>query len=135
MSQDAQAMLATPGPDLVYREALDAGNFQIQQCGGCDQHIFFPRMVCPKCGSNELAWVKPSGLGAVYSTTVVRRKPERGGDINVAIIELDEGPRMMSRVEGIAPTEVKIGMRVSVKLIDQNDTKLVVFEAAEGGAA
>ncbi len=135
MSKDAQAMLATPGPDLVYREALDAGNFQIQQCGGCDQHIFFPRMICPKCGCNELAWVKPSGLGAVYSTTVVRRKPERGGDINVAIIELDEGPRMMSRVEGMPPTEVKIGMRVSAKLIDQGEGKLVVFESAEGGAA
>ena len=132
MSKDAQAMLAEPGPDQVYREALNAGTFQIQQCATCSKHIFYPRLVCPHCGSNEIAWVSPSGQGAVYSTTVVRRKPERGGDINVAMIELDEGVRMMSRVEGLPPTDVTIGLRVTARLVDQGETKQVIFEPAGG---
>ena len=132
MPKDAQAMLADPGPDQVYREALNAGTFQIQQCTACSKHIFYPRLVCPHCGSNKIAWVSPSGQGTVYSTTVVRRKPERGGDINVAMVELDEGVRMMSRVEGLPPAEVTIGLRVTARLVEQGENKQVIFEPAGG---
>eukprot|EP01032_Pedospumella_encystans_P018055 gene18055-20566_t len=54
----------------------------VQHCKGCDQHIYFPREVCPHCGSNDLSLVPPSGLGTVYSVTTVRRKPDAGGDYN-----------------------------------------------------
>jgi len=93
-------------------------------------------MVCPHCGAGEakLAWQKPSGLGTVYSTTVVRRKPDAGGDYNVALIDLAEGVRLMSRVEGIAPADVRIGMTVRAKIVTQDDGPLVVF-TPEGGAA
>jgi len=63
----------------------------------------------------------------VYSTTTVRRKPEAGGNYNVALIDLDEGVRMMSRVEGLPPTDVKIGMRVRAEIVDDNGVGLVVF--------
>ena len=65
---------------------------------------------------DKLDWVKASGSGTVYSTTVVRRKPEAGGDYNVALIDLAEGPRMMSRVVGVEPTAVKIGMKVRARI-------------------
>ena len=73
--------------------------------------------------------MEPKGTGTVYSTTTVRRKPEVGGDYDVSLIDLDEGVRMMSRVEGLAPTEVKIGMRVRAKVIDNKGAGLVVFTA------
>jgi uncharacterized OB-fold protein len=63
----------------------------------------------------------------VYSTTVIRQKPP-APSYNLALVDLAEGPRMMSRVEGIPPEQVRIGMRVSAKIIRENDVPLLVFE-------
>lgn len=69
-------------------------------------------MLCTACGSADLSWVEPSGRGVVYSVTVLRRRPEQGGDYNVCLIDLDEGARVMSRVEEVAADAVRIGMPV-----------------------
>ena len=116
-----------PGPEAHYQASLNNGKFLIQHCDDCAKHVFFPRTVCPHCGGDRLSWVEAAGTGTVYSTTTVRRKPDAGGDYDVSLIDLDEGVRMMSRVEGIAPTEVKIGMRVTAKIIDNKGSALVVF--------
>ncbi|HEX7386590.1 MAG TPA: Zn-ribbon domain-containing OB-fold protein [Castellaniella sp.] len=120
------------GADVYYRKQLDQGHFLIQRCTACSRSIFYPRMVCPHCGSDQLEWFAPSGDGVVYSTTVVRRKADKGGDYNVALVDLKEGARMMSRVEGVAPAEVKIGMAVKATLIDAEGGKLVVFNPIGG---
>ena len=119
------------GAEARYQAALNEGRFLIQRCDDCGKHIFYPRMVCPHCGGASLSWVEPKGTGVVYSTTTVRRKPEAGGDYDVSLIDLDEEVRMMSRVEGIAPTEVKIGMRVRARVIDNKGSGLVVFTPEE----
>ncbi len=116
------------GAEAYYQAALKQGRFLIQHCGACGRHVFFPRSICPHCWSEKLDWVEPKGTGTVYSTTTVRRKPDAGGDYDVSLIELDEGVRMMSRVEGIAPTEVKIGTRVRAKVAAGDGIGLVVFE-------
>lgn len=120
----------TPSMSSQYQAALDAGQFQIQRCKACAQAVFYPRELCPHCGSDQLAWETPSGKGTVYSTTVIRRKPDAGGDYNVALVDLAEGPRMMSRVEGMAPTDVKIGQAVKAEVLQHNGKGLVVFKAA-----
>ena len=116
------------GADLHFRSQLDQGNFLIQRCRNCEEAIFYPRMICPHCGSNNIEWFAPSGRGTVYSTTVVRRKAEQGGDYNVALVDLDEGARMMSRVEGLSPEAVSIGTRVLAKVVDSEEGKLLVFQ-------
>ena len=115
------------GAEARYQAQLNEGRFLIQRCDGCTKHVFYPRVVCPHCGGSSLAWVDPKGTGAVYSTTTVRRKPEAGGDYDVSLIDLDEGVRMMSRVEDVPPAQVKIGMRVRAKVVDNKGTGLVVF--------
>ena len=120
----------TPSMSSQYQAALDAGQFQIQRCSACAQAVFYPRELCPHCGSDQLAWETPSGKGTVYSTTVIRRKADAGGDYNVALVELAEGPRMMSRVEGLAPDQVQIGMAVAAEVAMHNGKGLVVFKAA-----
>ncbi len=120
----------TPSMSSQYQAALDAGQFQIQRCEACQQAIFYPREMCPHCGSDQLRWEQPSGKGTVYSTTVIRRKADAGGDYNVALVELAEGPRMMSRVEGLAPDQVQIGMAVAAEVAMHNGKGLVVFKAA-----
>jgi uncharacterized OB-fold protein len=62
------------GPEKIYRDKLAQGSFEIQRCSGCAKHVFYPRVLCPHCGSGRLEWTAPSGRGTVYSTTVVRRK-------------------------------------------------------------
>lgn len=107
-----------PGPEKTFRDKLAEGRFEIQKCAACAKHVFYPRVLCPHCGASRLDWVTPSGNGTVYSSTVVRRKPADGGDYNVALIDLAEGVRMMSRVIDIPPGQVRIGQRVRSRVAD-----------------
>lgn len=117
------------GPEFAYKEKLAQGRFELQKCLACAKHVFYPRVLCPHCGADRLAWVEASGAGVVYSTTVVRRKPEAGGDYNVALIDLAEGPRMMSRVAELAPADVKIGLKVRARVATEKDGPIVEFTA------
>jgi uncharacterized OB-fold protein len=108
------------GPEAVFRAHLKAGRFMIQRCRDSGVHVFYPRLLSPATGRPTLDWVAPSGRGTVYSTTIIRQHPDKGGDYNVALIDLAEGPRMMSRVVGIPPEAVHIGqpVRAAVELLD-----------------
>lgn len=119
------------GVEAAYQKELDAGRFLIQHCGSCGKHVFYPRESCPHCGGTSLAWVEPKGEGTVYAVTTVRRKPDAGGDYNVSLINLDEGVRMMSRVEGM-PEHVRIGQRVRARVVVNAGRGLVVFDAVAG---
>ena len=123
--------MSSKGPDAVFQAALADGRIEIQKCGDCARHVFFPRVLCPHCGGASLEWVEASGDGIVYSTTVVRRRPERGGDHNVALIDLAEGVRMMSRVEGLAPDAVEIGLPVRAFVGEIDGQPGVLFVPAE----
>lgn len=118
------------GPDRAYAGFLAAGEFKIQQCSGCQQHIFYPRFICPRCGARDLSWVIPSGDGVVYSTSIPRGAPE--GDYNISLIDLAEGPRLMSRVVAIPPEDVAIGMRVRAHVGEIDGEAVVLFRRAEG---
>ena len=118
-----------------HQAELDAGRFYIQRCGGCGRHVYFPREFCPHCGSLALAWVAPAGSGSVHAVTTVRRKPDQGGDLNLCLVELDEGVRLMSRVENLAPAQVRIGQRVQARVAVNDGRGLVVFDAIEGEPA
>ncbi len=116
------------GPDIEYRRHLAEGRFMLQRSRGSGAFLFYPRVAEPMTGATDLEWIEASGRGTVYSTTVVRQKPP-APDYNVALIELAEGPRVMSRVVGIAPADVKIGMPVRARIVVEDDAPLVVFEA------
>ncbi|GAB3301288.1 Zn-ribbon domain-containing OB-fold protein [Parasphingorhabdus pacifica] len=112
-------------PDAVYREGLASGELRFQRCGGCDNAIFYPRVLCPGCGSEDLRWQRSSGVGTVYATTNVRA---RTGVRNVVLVDLDEGFRMMSRVEDVEPDHVSIGLRVRFAVTDdEGGTPIAVF--------
>ena len=117
----------TMNPEKEYFEHLAAGRFMIQRSRSTGGHVFYPRVAEPGTGATDLEWVEASGRGTVYSTTVIREKAPTP-NYNLALIDLAEGPRLMSRVEGIAPEAVKIGMAVNAKLVAENEQTLVVFE-------
>lgn len=120
-----------PGPDAQYRQALQEGRLVLQHCEDCSAARFPPALVCRACGSPRLAWRASPGAGQVYATTTVR---DRAGDYNVALVELEHGARMMSRVDGVAADAVRIGQRVHARIV-AGEEPFVVFTPADGGAA
>jgi len=101
-------------PLAIYQSHLDKGELAYQWSPEAGRAVFYPRVVCPFSGSDRLEWRVSSGLGTVYATTVTH--PREGAPYNVALIDCDEGFRLMSRVEEIAPDGVRIGMRVRLRI-------------------
>ena len=101
-----------------YWEGTSAGKLLIKECGSCGRMFFYPRSHCPSCWSTDTTWREASGRGTVYTFTVVYQNdlpPFRDRvPYVVAIVELDEGVRMTSNIEGIAPEDVRCGMPVRV---------------------
>ena len=114
-------------PEKEYFEHLAAGRFMIQRSRSTGRHVFYPRVAEPGTGATDLEWVAASGLGTVYSATVIRGKPP-APNRSLVLIDLAEGPRLMSRVDGIAPEAVTIGMPVRARVITEGEQPLVVFE-------
>lgn len=123
-------MSAAP-PEAHWRAALAEGRFLLQRPRGGGPAFFPPRVAAPGSGETDLDWVEASGLGHIYSLTWVSQKPPTP-PYNVAIVELDEGPRLMSRIEGVAPDGVAIGQRVRAEIVEGSEGPLLVFRLAEG---
>jgi uncharacterized OB-fold protein len=104
----------TTSPYATYVSHLEKGELAYQFSPAANRAVFFPRLLCPYSGSHKLEWRVSSGRGTVYATTVVH--PAEGSPYNVALIDCDEGFRLMSRVEDIPPMDVKIGMRVRFRV-------------------
>ncbi len=102
--------LINQSPYAAYVGYLRQGQLAYQYSPAAGRAVFFPRLVCPFTGSDVLEWRVSAGRGTVYATTVVH--PAKGGPYNVALIDCDEGFRLMSRVADIEPEAVRIGLRV-----------------------
>ncbi|HEV7235844.1 MAG TPA: Zn-ribbon domain-containing OB-fold protein [Ktedonobacteraceae bacterium] len=107
-------------------EGCRSGILRLQYCDQCQQHQFYPRLYCMHCGSDKLTWVTATGRGVIYSYTIIHqnKSPEFVQDTpyNVAIIQLAEGPRMMSNVVGISPQDLRIDLPVKIVLDPVTDT-------------
>ena len=116
-------------PEQQYEAFLAEGRFMLLRSRETGRCFWFPRVAEPGTGCTDLEWVEASGRGTVYSTTVIRQKPPTP-HYNLALIDLEEGPRMMSRVEGVEPQNVRIGMAVRAKVVREGDKPLLVFGPA-----
>lgn len=112
-------------PAEIYRRYLESGRLGFQRCAGCGAAVFYPRVICPVCGSAELGWEVSSGFGVVYATTAVYRRDADA--YNVVLVDLEEGFRMMSRVEGVPAEEVEVGTRVAFRIDREGDVPVPVF--------
>ena len=101
-------------PLAAWREHLHAGNLAFQRDTATGKPVFYPRVAAPGSGNTELAWEVSGGLGTVYATTAIAQRDKSA--YNVALIDMDEGFRLMSRVESVAAEDVKIGQRVKVRI-------------------
>tara|TARA_B100000401_G_scaffold437716_1_gene383988 strand:+ start:324 stop:713 length:390 start_codon:yes stop_codon:yes gene_type:complete len=116
------------GPQKQFHQHLDEGKFKIQRSKVTGEYFFHPRVAFPGTGDRDLEWVEVSGNGVVHSTTCNRRLPEKGGDFNLSIIKLDEGPKMMAMVFGVEPDKVEIGNKVQARIIELKGENNIVFD-------
>ena len=119
-------------PATIYQEHCAKGELAYQVRTDTGEAVFYPRLMSPGTAEPTLEWRVSKGLGTVYTTTTVY--PRKGDPYDVSMIDLDEGYRMMSRVEGIDPMEVTIGMRVKVRMHqpEGDEPAYPVFDRAEG---
>ena len=114
-------------PEQEYFAHLAQGRFMLQRSRGSGQFFFYPRVAAPVTGARDLEWVAASGRGTVHAVTIMRPKPPQA-PYNVVLVDLEEGPRVMSRVEGVAADAVRIGMPVQARIATQDDKPVLVFD-------
>lgn len=107
----------------------------IMRCRDCGKHFFYPRELCPFCHKAAVEWVNASGRGKIYSFTIARRPagPAFKADVPyvVALVELEEGPRLMSNIVTKDVDRVRIGQAVTVVFDDvTEEVTLVKFAPA-----
>jgi uncharacterized OB-fold protein len=129
-----------PNPDsLPYWEAARERRLLIRHCWSCGARHFMPRHLCPQCWSDKLEWIESTGAGSVYSFSIVHRAPTPDfatrAPYVIAMVELDEGPRMFANIIGNDALSVSIGDRVQVAFEDRGEGALVPqFRRATQGA-
>lgn len=120
---------ATPRPRLSgltgeFYGWLHRHELRFQRCLGCGQYRHVPRELCAGCGSDTWEWARSSGRGHVFTwTTTYRALHPAFVDVpfTQVVVELEEGPRMLSTVEGVGDSDLEIGMPVEVFFDDVDD--------------
>lgn len=121
--------LPAPAPDVnpetaPFWAATARGELLVKQCEDCASLIWYPRSLCPECGSPRTRWQPVSGRGQVYSYTVNNRGegPYRDyGPYVLAYVELDEGPRLMTNIVEAEPGALAVGLPVEVTFHDTGE--------------
>ena len=110
----ASSEAAAPSPLARFRAHLERGELAYQFDPASARAVFYPRVLGPGTGNPELEWRVSAGLGTVHAVTVIAPRGEP--PYNVVLVDMDEGFRLMSRVEDLPADAVRIGMRVRARV-------------------
>jgi uncharacterized OB-fold protein len=127
-------MSAVIHPEAEYAAFVAQGRLMLQQVRGTGEHIFYPRVAQPGTGRADLEWVEASGDGVLYSYTVTRNRPP-AEDYVIALVDLAEGVRMMSRVVDCDLADLRIGMALRARPGEVDGVPAILFAPAEGPTA
>ena len=121
----ANAQRTIPAPEASpetkpFWDAAAQGKLLIKKCRSCGEAHYYPRTLCPFCGSDATEWLPAAGTGTLYSYSVMRRAEV---PYAIAYVTLDEGPTMMTNLVQCDFDRLKIGQRMKV-----------VFTPTDGGA-
>lgn len=116
----ADHLVSEPAPWQGLRDRQDAGGFPFQSCTACARAIFYPRVLCPHCGSTVLEWRDAAGLGEVYSQTFLPGSD--GGGRRILLVDMAEGFRVMGVAEGDESAPLGIGDMVRGRVVIDADS-------------
>lgn len=130
-------MMTKPVPETQpwsekFWEGTRQGKLLVQTCKDCNARIFYPRKFCPKCWSADLGWIEGSGRATVhtFSTAYSMVEPKFTDELpyTIAYVDLEEGVRMMTRIVGCAPEDIRFGMSVEVVFHERGGFFLPYFQ-------
>jgi uncharacterized OB-fold protein len=117
------------GDSLPYWNGARAQKLLIRKCQDCGELHFMPRLLCPTCWSENLEWVEAKGKGTIHSFTIIRRASSADFASQVpyvvALIDLEEGPRMLTNILGKDALSASIGDSVQVTFEDRGDGAMI----------
>ena len=122
--QEYRKPIPVPTPETAFFwDKVRRHELWIQRCGACGTLFFYPRFHCPQCLSDNLEWVQASGRGTLYTYMINHRGPpgfEEEAPYAIAVVQLDEGPRMMTNIVGIenTPENLVLDMPLEVTFED-----------------
>jgi hypothetical protein len=129
--------IKAPQIDASTQEFWDAarrGVLRIKHCKACGANHYYPRPFCPTCWSTDVEWIDAAGTGTLYTYSVVHANdlPSFRSRVPyvVAMVDLDEGPRMETNLVECPPDELRVGMRVAVVFEDEGGLVLPRFRPA-----
>lgn len=132
--------LPRPTPETApFWEGTLAGELRLQRCLDCRHVYFYPRPFCPKCHSRSVEWFKASGRGRLHTYQIVHRAAmgfEQDAPYVLAVVELEEGPRMMTNIVGVDPKPENLPLDMPVEVTFDRVTDKVAlpkFRPAQGG--
>ncbi len=134
MSPAKAVPMSTP-ETAPYWAAANEERLLIQRCSSCATAFFYPRTSCPRCGSSDVVWEEASGRATLH-TYVINHRPAPGFEDQspyaIAVVQLAEGPRMMSNIVGIenTPENLVLDMDLEVRFEDRGEQKVPVFAPA-----
>ena len=137
MMEPIRAILPAPTKDSeAFWAACDAGRLALPRCTACGHVFYYVRQMCPRCGGRDLAEQDSAGRGTVFSFTHVAvsfygASWEDQLPYTVILVDLDEGPRMLSRLIGEGGERLRVGDRVKLNFVTVEGHKLPYFERDE----
>ena len=131
-SEHSEHRLPSPIANPENKPFLDAaqiGKLLVKHCNTCNRAHYYPRTICPHCGSDDTTWVKSAGLGEIYSYTVMRRGVEV--PFAMAYVKLQEGISMLTHLTNCDFDSIRVGQKVKVVFQETQDgQKTHLFEPA-----
>jgi uncharacterized protein len=134
VSEAPRKIAPRPSPETQpFWDGCAAGELRMQRCRACDDLYFPPRPACPNCLSDDVCWETLSGKGTLH-TYVINHRAAPGFEppYAIAVVQLDEGPRMMSNIVGIeqTPEALVLDMPLEVTFEPRGDVSVPVFTPA-----
>ena len=109
-----------------YWDGLNEGKLLLPKCDECDEPFFYPRIACPHCHSRNISWIQASGKGKLYSFQIAYRSLNPAFKIKppyiLAMVELEEGPRLMSNLVNIEPDVEVIKCDMPLEVVYEKQT-------------
>ena len=120
-----------------YWDGLKDGKLMIPKCGDCGHTFFYPRILCPRCSSRAITWIQASGKGKLHAFGIAHQLFNRAFKVPapfvLAMIELEEGPRMLSNLVNVEPDPKVVKCDMPVELVFNkltDDVTLPLFQPA-----
>ncbi len=131
MAETYTGPIPKPTPETrKYWQAARQHTLLIQRCNACGEHYFYPRPMCPRCLSRQVEWVEASGRGRLH-TFVINHRPPRSfpqkGPLVIGIVELEEGPKMLSNIIDVEPDPAKIRCDMPVEVVFEDITEEIAL--------